>query len=143
MSRPRPRPPYPDLVRTTRKGFGWLDRCLLGQGWLASIGPDALAVLALLALAADPYGASYYGRLRMAATLGIDCQRVDAALARLIELGLVAFRSWRPGLNDGVWQLLPMQPEVARRSNEPRSLRDLLADRGATQLPTPPENAAE
>jgi hypothetical protein len=46
--------------------------------------------------------------MRIVALLGIDLHRVDRALARLLELGLVTHRPWRSGHPDGVWQLLPM-----------------------------------
>ena len=61
----RPEPPRPELVRRPTGGLGWLPAALLHEGWLARLGPDAAAVLLLLALAADRYGASFYGRARM------------------------------------------------------------------------------
>jgi hypothetical protein len=71
-TRPRPRPPRPDLVRQPAGAFGWLDAHLLHEGWLARLGVDATAVLLLLALAADRHGASYFGRRRMADALGLS-----------------------------------------------------------------------
>ncbi|RMG17324.1 MAG: hypothetical protein D6731_04330, partial [Planctomycetota bacterium] len=79
MSRPRPRPPRPELLRRPTEPFGWLER----------IGPDATAVLVLLALAADERDASFYGRVRMAQRLGLGSARLDDALERLLRLGLV------------------------------------------------------
>jgi len=109
MSARNPAPlPRPDRIRSTPRSFGWLDVRLLNDDWLARLGPDPTAVLCLLALAADRRGASYYGRGRMAERLGLDGHRVDAALDRLRALELVAFSPWRPGLPDGVWQLLPL-----------------------------------
>jgi hypothetical protein len=105
----RPVPPCPDLVRRPDAPFGWLEAHLLHDRWLARIGPDGTAVLLLLALAADRHGASFFSRARMADALGIDCDRVDLALNRLRELRLVALRPWRPGIRDGVWQILPLE----------------------------------
>lgn len=115
MRRP-PTPPRPDLVRRPQAPFGWLEAHLLHDRWLAQLGPDATAVLLLLALAADRRGASFYGRGRMGDSLGMDVGRVDRALGRLLELELVAVRPWRPGSRDGVWQLLPVerQPDPQR-----------------------------
>jgi hypothetical protein len=59
--------------------FGWLEAHLLHDRWLAKLEPDAIAVLLLLALAADRRGASHFGRLRMAEALGMDVERVDRA----------------------------------------------------------------
>ena len=130
--RPPPTPPHPELVRTPTGRFGWLEDRLLHDRWLAQLGPDAIAVLVLLALAADRHGASFHGRARMADALGIDLARVDAALDKLTEVRLVASRPWRRGLKDGVWQLLPT-PETQTttpRHNNPRSAAEILADLG-------------
>jgi hypothetical protein len=88
--------PQPDRVRKPEAPFGWLEAHLLHDHWLQKLQPDATAVLLLLALAADRCGASYYSRARMADRLGIDLRRVDDALDRLLNLGLVALRPWPP-----------------------------------------------
>ena len=61
MSRPSPKPPHPDIVRQPTARFGWLDDRLLYERWLADLGTEAVAVLVLLALAADSHGASFFG----------------------------------------------------------------------------------
>jgi hypothetical protein len=105
--RHRPRPPRPDLLRRPSEAFGWLDAHLLHDGWLARLGPEATAVLVLLALAADRHGASFYARHTMARSLGTTLAAIDAALQRLRHLGLLDHRPWTRGCSDGVWQLLP------------------------------------
>ena len=100
--------PCPDCIRSTPRAFGWLDARLLQDDWLARLGPEPVTVLCLLALAADRSGVSFYGRGLMGTRLGLNRDRVDAALARLRTLGLVAFSPWRPGHPDGVWQILPL-----------------------------------
>ena len=109
---PRPAPPRPDLIRSPRAPYGWLDAGLLRQGWLRRVGPRATAVLTFLALVADREGVSYYRRERIALALDMNRGDVDQALAHLLAEGLVAFSSWRPGEQDGVWQILPL-PAVA------------------------------
>lgn len=131
MSRRRPEPPRPDLVRRPGGPFGWLEARLLHDRVLARLGSDATAVLVLLALAADRRGASFYGRERMAGLLGLDRPAVNRALKRLLDLGLVAHRPWRPGHVDGVWQLLPVQQPSPLRTG-PASLRHLLEVAGLT-----------
>jgi hypothetical protein len=123
-------PPRPDLIRRPTEGFGWLEDRLLRDGWLARLGPEAVGVLVLMALAADRNGCSFYGRQRMAESLGLRRQDVDAALARLLTMRLVAHRPWRPGHDEGVWQLLPLPP----RAPEARERRE---------LPTSPRRSTE
>ena len=125
-----PTPPHPDLVRKPSAPFGWLEAHLLHQHWLQRLQPDAIAVLLLLALAADRHGASYFSRPRMADRLGIDVGRVAAALARLLDLGLVAFKPWRRDAKDGVWQILPVEQSRETRSNTILSVAELLRSLG-------------
>jgi hypothetical protein len=125
-----PVPPQPDLVRQPQAPFGWLEAHLLHDRWLARLQPDATAVLLLLALAADRRGASFFSRARMADSLGIDLDRVDRAAARLLELGLVELRPWRPGLRDGVWQLMPVDKHADVRSGGVMPVADILRSLG-------------
>lgn len=128
--RPRPKPPRPDLVRRPAGAFGWLDARLLREDWLGRLGPEAVAVLVLLSLAADRQGASFYGRERIGQALSLTRPRVDRALTRLQKLGLVALRPWRAGLPDGVWQLLPLPASRAARGGGPLSIAQILAQLG-------------
>jgi hypothetical protein len=61
------------------------------------------------------------------ALLGLHRQHVDRALARLLELGLVAHRPWRPGHPDGVWQFLPVAVAKPRTGGDPAAIADVLA----------------
>ena len=92
--------------------------------WVRSgeVGPHAVAVLVLLATAADRRGASFFSRQRMAQALAMSRHEVDVALQRLLDAGLADCRPWRPGGRDGVWQLLP---PPAR--GEPPRARQVLA----------------
>lgn len=125
-----PAPPDPDRVRRPDGPFGWLEASLLHDHWLQRLQPDATAVLLLLALAADRRGASYYSRARMADRLGIDVGRVDRAVDRLLELGLVAMKPWRPGQRDGVWQIMPVEQRASARAGACMSVAELLRSLG-------------
>jgi hypothetical protein len=126
VTRPPPQPPHPGLLRRPIAGFGWLDDRLLHDRWLADLGADPIAVLVLLALAADRYGASFFSRAKMAVALGFDVARVDHALERLRDSQLVAFRPWRPGQRDGVWQILPLPHHASARIGQCISVADIL-----------------
>jgi hypothetical protein len=118
-----PSPPRPELERRPTGAFGWLDAELLHDGWLAEVGPHAAATMVLLALAADRRGASFFGRDRMAVVLGMTRHEIDQALQCLLDAGLVAFRPWRSGCVDGVWQLVPLP----RRRSPTRAFSTLPA----------------
>ena len=135
----RPAPPRPELVRQPTGGFGWLDQRLLHERWLAQVGPNATALLVLLALAADRHGASFFSRERMSSALGMNRHELDDALRSLQQAGLLAHRPWRSGHQDGVWQLLPV-PDRNHR-HEPRVGRvvhfaDALAALGLIPAPS-------
>jgi len=80
----------------------------LHDRWLERLGPQRIAVLTLLALAADRTGSSFYRRDSMARALSMPQADLDEALGRLLELELLAHRPWSAGHLDGVWQLLPV-----------------------------------
>lgn len=138
-----PVPPRPDLVRRPQAPFGWLEAHLLHEHWLRRLQPDATALLLLLALAADRRGASYYSRARMADSLGMDVERVDRALERLLEAGLVDLRPWRTGARDGVWQILPVEKCASARSGKCCSVADLLRSLGVMPQPLADAPGAE
>ena len=126
-----PVPPRPELERRPRGAFGWLDAELLHDGWLAEVGPQATAMLVLLALAADRRGASFFSRERMALALGMSRHEVDVALERLLDTGLVDHRPWRAGVRDGVWQLLQPSPRrEPERSRQVLTAADVLRNLG-------------
>ncbi len=108
MSRTPPVPPFPDLVRRPPKSFGWLDARLLHDEWFGLLGPERIAVMTLLAIAADRTGSSFYRRETMALALSMPQTDLNEALTRLQEIGLLANRPWTPGSPNGVWQLLPL-----------------------------------
>ena len=109
---------------------------MLHEGWLARLEPPAIAVLTLLALAADGHGTSFYGRARMAERVGMSFIEVDSALRRLLDLGLVDHRPWRAGDADGVWQLLPLPPRVeSPRDHGVAPVGDIVATLGVHRRP--------
>jgi hypothetical protein len=58
----------------------------------------------------------------MAIALGMSRYEVDDALQRLLDVGLVVMRPWRPGGCEGVWQLLPPSPSPRREVPRDRTV---------------------
>ena len=144
---PPPPPPRPDLQRTPSGSFGWLEDRLLHDDWLLRLGGSGVAVLTLLALAADRRGASFYSRARMAERLGLSREEIDEGLRRLLSLELVAHRPWQREARDGVWQLLPVPtrerstPSEARAAAGPSPIGAVLAELGIRRVTArPPES---
>jgi hypothetical protein len=147
--RPPPAPPRPDAVRRLpaavdgRGGFGWLEDRLLRDRWLARAGPEATAVLVLLALAADRNGVSYYRRETMVGLLGMSRDAVDRALGHLQNLGLVAHRPWGRGQIDGVWQVMPvpraaLSPTSTPAGSEATPIGEILSRLRRSDVTKPP-----
>ena len=108
MKRDPPQPPHPGLIRRPPKSFGWLDARLLRDDWLGLLGPERIAALTLLSLAADHTGSSFYRRETMALALSMPRSDIDEALERLLAHELIAHRPWATGHIDGVWQVMPL-----------------------------------
>ena len=71
MRRERPEPPHPGLIRSPPRSFGWIDARVLHEEWLGLLGPERIATLTFLALAADRSGSSFYRRETMALALSM------------------------------------------------------------------------
>jgi len=103
--------PRPDRVRRIgNHGFGWIDTRLNGEGWLSVLTPGDIAVYVFLCLVADRRGVSWYRRDRIRRALGIGEDEVSAALRRLRELELVAYRPFGRQASEGFHQVLELPP---------------------------------
>ena len=101
--------PRPGRVRTLDGiAFGWIDAALHRAGWLQALSPTAVATYTFLCLVADREGVSFYRRAKIGRELGLDDTEVASALARLIDLDLVAYRPFREGAADGFHQVLSL-----------------------------------
>lgn len=103
-----PAVPDPARVRRIEGSFAWLDHRILRDGHLEQMALVDLAVYVFLVLAADSRGLSFYSKASIAKKLLIDWDDFEGAKARLLERGLIAFRPFREGDVDGVYQVLPV-----------------------------------
>lgn len=106
---PRVIVPRPDRVRQMGPaGFGWIDARLVRDGWLEVMPAEAVAVYLFLCLVADRRGVSWYRRDRIRQALGMSEDRVHAALRRLHDLDLVAYRPFSRHASEGFRQVLSL-----------------------------------
>lgn len=110
MKRKRPTVvPSPDRVRSIRAGtFGWIDHRFARDGHIQKLCLEDIAVYVFLVLAADRFGVSHWRPDVVGKHLGLDAPDVRRAAARLMELDLVAFKSYRSHSSDGFFQVLSL-----------------------------------
>lgn len=77
-------------VRRPSRRFGWVDRRVLTEGYLASLGPIPVALYLVLCVVADRHGVSWYARGTLAGWVKCPVDRIRPALERLVLAGLVA-----------------------------------------------------
>jgi hypothetical protein len=94
------------------RGFGWIDHCLLREGYIGRASAPALALYLLLVCASDAQGLSYYSDGRAAELLGLDSVQLSGARRELIALGLIAYH--KP-----LYQLLALARESALHVRQP------------------------
>ena len=118
-----------DRLRPPPRSFAWLDHRLRSGGFLARLGPDEIALYCFLALAADAQGLSCWRLDRMERELPVDLCALHRARDRLLRSDLVAFRPWREGGRDGVYQVLTLPPPTPPppRSTGPEAIGQLLS----------------
>jgi len=81
------------LRRVGPKGFAWIDRRFLLDEWIERLDPQENLLYLLLPCAADRLGLSYYGDRRLSRSLKLCPEDLDRARGRLVERGLIAWRS--------------------------------------------------
>ena len=109
---PRVIVPQSDRVRQMGPaGFGWVDARLVRDGWLETMPAEAVAVYLFLCLVANRQGISWYRRDRIRQALALSESEVHAALVRLDDLDLVAYRPFSRHASEGFRQVLSVPQE--------------------------------
>ena len=99
-----------DRLRRPPRSFAWIDHRLRSSGLLPMLEPPELGLYLFLVLAADKDGLSCWRLDRIECEMPcFDRNALWRARDRLVELDLVAFRSWRASDPDGVYQVLSIQ----------------------------------
>lgn len=106
--------PDPGRIRRIQGSFAWIDHRLVRDGHLDRLSLADMAVYLFLVIVADANGVSFYRKDLISKRLGIDWDQFEAAKARLLERGFIAFRPFTAGDVDGFYQILPVPPGGAR-----------------------------
>ena len=98
----------PLRVRTPSRSFAWIDHRLRNR--LEDLDPADLALYLFLVLAADAQGLSCWRLDRIEKMLGYTIARAELfqARQRLIDHGLIAYRSWSEHSPYGSYQVLAL-----------------------------------
>lgn len=84
---------HPDRIRKIPKQFSWIDGRLVREGYLDKCKhPDASLYLFLITVS-DAKGLSYYSDNSICKRLSMDRCLLSESRLRLIQLGLIAYRS--------------------------------------------------
>ena len=97
----RPEPLEPRRIRHPRGAYGWVDLRIITDGYLQALDPAAALTYLFLCTVGNREGISYWSRARMARTLNLPLEAMDAALRVLIATDLIA-------ATDRVVQVLPV-----------------------------------
>jgi len=86
----RVEPLEPRRVRYPRGAYGWVDLRIVTEGHLATLDQGAALVYLFLCTVGNREGISFWSRARMARTLSLSPEAVEAALKALVEADLIA-----------------------------------------------------
>lgn len=83
-------PLEPRRVRYPRGAYGWIDLKIVTGGFLERLGPDTALTYLFLCAVGNAQGISFWSLQRMARTLGLSSDKVQAALNELQDEDLIA-----------------------------------------------------
>lgn len=97
----RVEPLEPRRVRYPRGAYGWVDLRIVTEGHLTTLDQGAALVYLFLCTVGNREGVSFWSRARMARTLSLPLEAVEAALRTLVATNLIA-------ATERVVQVLPL-----------------------------------
>jgi len=114
-------------ARKIPKGFSWIDRRFVGEGWIDRLERDAILLYLFLICVADKDGLSFWSEPRTCGLLKISSDSLQNSRNQLLRLGLIAYEA-------PLYQVLDLGSREQRRGEEAargeaRSLTEALAER--------------
>ncbi len=121
--------PNPRRVRKIKGSFGFISHRFLQDGFLSSLTKSETALYLFWVLAANRFGISYYGDLRICKVLGFSEDELREARAGLIEKDLISWKSpWLQVLE------LPDRPLMNINPTDPVSMNDCSEVRSSANV---------
>src|ERR1019366_10489579 len=86
----RVEPLEPRRIRYPKGAYGWVELRIVTEGYLQALDPNSALTYLFLCTVGNREGISFWRRSRIAQTLNLSLDTVDAALGALVEAGLIA-----------------------------------------------------
>lgn len=133
-----------------KTGFGWIDRRLVEDGIIDALDGDQTRLYLFLVIVSDRDGLSFYGDRRVARSLRLTLDQLDAARRELQRHDLVAYRAplyqvlslpasprteLTPRRAENPREPPPPTPEPRNPTPQPTALADILAQIAARAKP--------
>jgi hypothetical protein len=121
-------PLEPRRIRYPKGAYGWVDLRIVTEGHLEALDPGSALTYLFLCTVGNREGISFWSRPRMAQTLGLSREMVDAALQTLAGADLISATA-------RIVQVLPVPVRATGQIPTPRALT--LPPTAAPSPPTP------
>ncbi len=103
---------HPDRIRKIPKQFSWIDGRLARDGYLDKCEHSDASLYLFLIAVSDARGLSYYSDNSVCKRLSMDSRLLSESRFRLIQLGLIAYKSPLYQVLD----LAPLEKKITRNS---------------------------
>lgn len=110
----RVEPLEPRRLRYPKGAYGWVDLRIVTEGHLQDLAPSSALTYLFLCTVGNREGISFWSRSRMARTLNLSVETVDAALRELAGAGLIA-------ATERIVQVLPVPVRGASQPAAPKT----------------------
>jgi len=110
--------PQPQKIRKIESSFAWIDHRLVRNGYLQVMTHDDMVLYLFLILAADRNGVSFYRKEKICDAVSLDFSQFEIAKDRLINMKLIAFKSYSVLSPNGYYQVLPVDNKAPDYSKQ-------------------------
>jgi hypothetical protein len=110
--------PQPQKIRKIESSFAWIDHRLVRNGYLQVMTHDDMVLYLFLILVADRNGVSFYRKEKICDAVSLDFSQFEIAKDRLINMKLIAFKSYSVLSPNGYYQVLPIESKAPDYSKQ-------------------------